>query len=146
MSPSDKSKGITVSGGRNYLLAMAHYGFRQSVPVNVIVPKDCPVSDKHQFKENFAIVKVHGSDFTVQGLTRDIYDQVRQIGAHSKTFTIRSDRLDLIAGYGTLGLDLLSQLDKMDAILCPVGSGNLVAGLIIAVKSLKPSCIIYVRV
>lgn len=56
----------------------------------------------------------------------------------------RTDRLDLIAGYGTLGLELLTQLEKMDAILCPVGSGGLVAGLLMAVKSLKPNCLIYV--
>lgn len=62
MSPSDKSKGCTVSGGRNYLSAMTFYGFKQSVPINVIVPKDCPLADKHRYKENFAIVKVHGND------------------------------------------------------------------------------------
>lgn len=62
MSPSDKSKGCTVSGGRNFVSAMTYYGFRQSVPINVIVSKDCPLVDKHRFKENFAIVKVHGND------------------------------------------------------------------------------------
>lgn len=41
---------------------MTYYGFRQSVPINVIVPKDCPLVDKHRYKENFAIVKVHGND------------------------------------------------------------------------------------
>lgn len=50
----------------------------------------------------------------------------------------------MIAGYGTVGLELLMQLDKMDAIICPVGSGSLVAGLILAVKTLKPNCLIYV--
>lgn len=56
----------------------------------------------------------------------------------------RTDRLDLIAGYGTLGLELLSQMDKMDAVLCPVGSGGLVASIVLAIKSLKPNCLIYV--
>lgn len=49
-----------------------------------------------------------------------------------------------MAGYGTIGLELLSQLDKIDAIICPVGSGGLIASLIVAVKSLKPKCLIYV--
>lgn len=138
MSTSDKSKGITVSGGRNYLLAMTHYGFRQSVPTNVIVPKDCPLTDKQRFKENFAIIKVHGNDYNDASLHALSYSD--EIGAN---YVHGSDRLDLIAGYGTLGLELLTQLDKMDAIICPVGSGGLVAGLILAVKSLKPNCLIY---
>lgn len=56
----------------------------------------------------------------------------------------RTDRLDLIAGYGSLGLELLSQVDKMDAIICPVGTGGLVASIVLAVKSLKPNCLVYV--
>lgn len=51
-----------------------------------------------------------------------------------------------MAGYGTIGLELLSQLDKIDAIICPVGSGGLIASLIVAVKSLKPKCLIYVSI
>lgn len=49
-----------------------------------------------------------------------------------------------MAGYGTIGLELLCQLDKIDAIICPVGSGGLIASLIVAVKSIKPKCLIYV--
>ncbi|XP_026743290.1 uncharacterized protein LOC113504968 isoform X2 [Trichoplusia ni] len=138
MSPSDKSKGCTVSGGRNYLSAMTYYGFKQSVPINVIVPKDCPLVDKHTYKENFAIVKVHGNDLNDASLHALTYcDEIGSNYVHG------SDRLDLIAGYGTLGLELLTQMDKMDAILCPVGSGGLVASLVLAVKSLKPNCLIY---
>ncbi|KAF9801304.1 hypothetical protein SFRURICE_000398 [Spodoptera frugiperda] len=138
MSPSDKSKGCTVSGGRNYLSAMTFYGFKQSVPINVIVPKDCPLADKHRYKENFAIVKVHGNDLNDASLHALTYcDEIGSNYIHG------SDRLDLIAGYGTLGLELLTQMDKMDAILCPVGSGGLVASLVLAVKSLKPNCLIY---
>ncbi|CAD0203965.1 unnamed protein product [Chrysodeixis includens] len=138
MSPSEKSKGCTVSGGRNYLCAMTYYGFKQSVPINVIVPKDCPLVDKHTYKENFAIVKVHGNDLNDASLHALTYcDEIGSNYVHG------SDRLDLIAGYGTLGLELLTQMDRMDAILCPVGSGGLVASLVLAVKSLKPKCLIY---
>lgn len=62
MTASEKSKGVTVSGSRNFILAMSHYGFRQSVPINVVVPKDCALLDKQRYKENFALVKVHGND------------------------------------------------------------------------------------
>ncbi|KAG6455484.1 hypothetical protein O3G_MSEX009221 [Manduca sexta] len=138
MSPSDKSKGCTISGGRNYLSAMTYYGFKQSVPINVIIPKDSPLADKQRYKENFAIIKVHGNDLNDASLHALTYSD--EIGSN---YIHGTDRLDLMAGYGTLGLELLTQMDKLDAIICPVGSGGLVASLVLAVKSLKPSCLIY---
>ncbi|XP_028176540.1 uncharacterized protein LOC114364549 [Ostrinia furnacalis] len=138
MSPSDKSRGCTISGGRNYLCAMTYYGFKQSVPMNVVVPKDCPLADKHRYKENFAIVKVYGNDINDASLHALSY--CNEIGSN---YIHGTDRLDLIAGYGTVGLELLSQLDKIDAIICPVGSGGLLASTVLAVKSLKPNCLIY---
>jgi hypothetical protein len=62
MNFSERSKGCTVAGGRNYLSAMTYYGFKQSVPTNVIIPKDCPLVDRQRYKENYAIVKVYGND------------------------------------------------------------------------------------
>lgn len=80
MSPTDKSKGVTVSGGRNFVYAMTHYGFRQSVPVNVVVPKDCPISDRQKYKEDFAIVKVHGDDANEAAMYSIGYST--EIGSH----------------------------------------------------------------
>ncbi|KAI8424952.1 hypothetical protein MSG28_006864 [Choristoneura fumiferana] len=138
MPISDKTRGCTISGGRNFVRAMTHYGYRHSVPVNVVVPKSCPSTERHRYKEDFAVVKVHGNDTNDASLHALSY--VNQIGSN---YIHGMDRLDLIAGYGTLGLELLTQLDKMDAVLCPVGSGSLVAGIVLAVKSLKPNCLIY---
>ncbi|CAB3249276.1 unnamed protein product [Arctia plantaginis] len=138
MSPFEKSKGCTVSGSRNFLYAISYYGFRQSVPINVIVPTNCPIADKQRFRENFAIVKVHGNDINEANLHALTYSS-----ESGSTYIHGSDRLDLLAGYGTLGLELLTQMDTMDAILCPVGTGGLVASIVLAVKSLKPKCLIY---
>ncbi|KAJ0173572.1 hypothetical protein K1T71_010721 [Dendrolimus kikuchii] len=138
MAPTDKSKGCTVSGGRNFLAAMTYYGYKQSVPINVILPRDCPIADKHRYKENYAIIKVHGNDLNDASLHALSYSD--EIGSN---YVHGSDRLDLIAGYGTMGLELLTQLDKIDAIICPVGCGSLVASLVLAVKGLKPNCLIY---
>ncbi|KAL0869047.1 hypothetical protein ABMA27_007364 [Loxostege sticticalis] len=138
MSPTEKSKGCTISGGRNYLFAMTYYGFKQSVPMNVVVPKDCPLAEKHRYKENFAIVKVYGNDINDASLHALSY--CNEIGSN---YIHGTDRLDLIAGYGTIGLELLMQLDKVDAVICPVGSGGLVASIVLAVKSIKPNCLVY---
>ncbi|CAK1550489.1 unnamed protein product [Leptosia nina] len=117
---------------------MSYYGFLYSVPVNIIVPKDYPLAEKRLYKDNYAIIKSLGSDASEAGLHALSFS--RDVGSN---FVANSDRLDLLAGYGTLGLEILSQTDKVDAILCPVGSGGLVASILLAIKTLKPTCLIY---
>lgn len=91
MTPSDKSKGCTVSGGRNYLSAMTYYGYRHSVPVNIIIPKDCPLADKQRFKESYAIIKVYGNDLTDASLHALTYsDQIGSNYIHGWLFFITS--------------------------------------------------------
>ncbi|XP_061384448.1 L-threonine dehydratase catabolic TdcB-like [Danaus plexippus] len=138
MTTAEKGKGCTVAGGRNFLNAMTYSGFKESVPVNVVVPKDCSLADKQKYKENYAVIKVFGNDSNESSLHALTYCD--EIGSH---FIRCSDRLDLLAGYGTLGLEILSQVDKLDAIICPVGTGGLIASILVAVKSLKPQCLIY---
>ncbi|CAG9565541.1 unnamed protein product [Danaus chrysippus] len=138
MTTAEKGKGCTVAGGRNFLNAMTYSGLKESVPVNVVVPKDCSLADRQKYKENYAVVKVFGNDSNESSLHALTYCD--EIGSH---FIRCSDRLDLLAGYGTLGLEILSQVDKLDAIICPVGTGGLIASILVAVKSLKPQCLIY---
>lgn len=52
----------------------------------------------------------------------------------------------MLAGYGTVGLEILTQVHNVDAVLCPVGSGGLIASILLAIKTLKPSCLIYVSI
>lgn len=56
----------------------------------------------------------------------------------------RRDHPNIIAGYGTLALEIMDQVPGVDAIIVPVGSGGLAAGIVSVMKTLKPSCLIYV--
>ena len=49
----------------------------------------------------------------------------------------------MIAGQGTIGLELLKQLPDMDAVIVPVGGGGLISGVAFAIKSLNPKCKVY---
>ncbi|XP_045533078.1 uncharacterized protein LOC123720491 [Pieris brassicae] len=138
METSERSKGITVSGGRNFLSAISYYGLQNSIPINVVIPKDAPLADKQRYRESSAIVKCLGCDATEASLHALNFS--RDVGS---TFVRSTDKLELLAGYGTVGLEILTQVDKLDAVLCPVGSGGLVASVLLAIKTLKPNCLIY---
>lgn len=68
METSEKCKGFTVSGGRNFLTAISYYGLQNSIPINIIIPKDTDLADKLRYRENSAIVKCLGNDATEAGL------------------------------------------------------------------------------
>jgi len=51
----------------------------------------------------------------------------------------------VIAGHGTMGLEIVEQVPDLDAVLVPVGGGGLIAGVALAVKSLRPDALVYVR-
>lgn len=61
-------------------------------------------------------------------------------------YTLRNDNPDIVSGQGTMGLEIVDQLEEVDAIIIPVGGGTLIAGTCIAVKTLYPSVKIIVSV
>ena len=62
---------------------------------------------------------------------------------HNYTFVHPFDDEDVIAGQGTIGLELLNQLPEIDAVIVPIGGGGLISGVAFAIKSLKPECKVY---
>lgn len=54
------------------------------------------------------------------------------------------DNPDILAGQGTIGLEILDQVEDVDAVLVPVGGGGLIAGVALAIKTLKPSALVIV--
>lgn len=61
-----------------------------------------------------------------------------------KLLSSSRDHPMLLAGYGTVGLEILQQLPSVDAIIVPVGSGGLVSAIATIVKQTKPKCLVYV--
>jgi threonine dehydratase len=76
---------------------------------------------------------IRGADFAA---ARAAADQL--VADEHLTYLHGFDDRDIIAGQGTLGLELLAQVKDLDAIICPVGGGGLIAGVAVAVKALKP--------
>ena len=80
-----------------------------------------------------AHVILHGSDFT------EARAEAHRLAAAGLTYIHGFDDPDIIAGQGTIGLEILEQVPGVEAIVCPVGGGGLLAGLCVAVKALRPT-------
>jgi threonine dehydratase len=133
LSQARRSRGVIAASAGNHALGLAYHGKLLGIPVTVVMPQFAPLIKITTCERLGARVILHGADFTEARAEAD-----RLVAAESLTYIHGFDDPDIIAGQGTLGLEILEQVPDVDAIVCPVGGGGLLAGLCVAVKALRP--------
>lgn len=130
---AQRRRGVIAASAGNHAAALAYHGQLLGVPVTVVMPDYAPLIKISTCKRLGARVLVHGVDFAAARARAD-----ELAAAEGLTYIHGFDAPDIIAGQGTLGLEVLEQVKNADAIVCPVGGGGLLAGVALAVKSLRP--------
>jgi threonine dehydratase len=133
LSAAQRRCGVIAASAGNHAAALAYHGQLLKVPVTVVMPDYAPLIKISTCKKLGARVLVHGVDFAAARARAD-----ELVAAEGLTYIHGFDAPEIIAGQGTLGLEVLEQVSKVDAIVCPVGGGGLLAGVALAVKSLRP--------
>ena len=128
-----QQRGVVAASAGNHALGLAYHGKLLRVPVTVVMPDYAPLIKITTCQKLGARVLIHGHDFAEARAEAD-----RLVAAEGLTYIHGFDDPDIIAGQGTLALELLQQAPGLDAIVCPVGGGGLIAGIAVAVKALKP--------
>ncbi len=134
LSPEQRSRGVTAASAGNHALALAYHGRRLDIPVTVVMPMQAPLIKRTRCAAMGAKVILHGDNVGEAKVRAEVL-----VAEHGLTYIHGFDGAEVIAGQGTIGLELLDQLADVEAIVCPIGGGGLIAGLALAVKSLKPS-------
>ena len=106
---------------------------------------DPAIRDQVKEMSKVEAAKRYGADIClVKGVYDDAYNRAVELQKESGAVFIHPfDDPDVIAGQGTIGLELLEQLPDMDAVIVPVGGGGLISGVAFAIKSLNPNCKVY---
>lgn len=138
LSEEEKSKGIIACSAGNHAQGVALAAKKFGIPAIICMPDGAPIS-------KVEATKSYGAEIC---LVSDTYDDAYAKAVelqHEKgyTFVHPFDDEHVIAGQGTIGLEIIDQLDDVDAIVVPVGGGGLISGVAAAVKQLKPSCKVY---
>lgn len=133
LSAAAKRRGVIAASAGNHALGLAYHGRLLGIPVTVVMPDYAPLIKITTCQRLGATVIVRGQDFAA---ARALADGL--VATHELTYIHGFDAPDIIAGQGTIGLEILRQVPDVDAIVCPVGGGGLIAGLSLAVKSLRP--------
>jgi threonine dehydratase len=130
---ANRSRGVIAASAGNHALGLAYHGRLLGIPVTVVMPRFAPLIKITTCQRLGARVILHGDDFTEARAEAD-----RRGVLEGLAYIHGFDDADIIAGQGTLGLEILEQVPDVDAIICPVGGGGLLAGLCVAVKALRP--------
>lgn len=125
--------GVVAASAGNHALGLAYHGKLLGIPVTVVMPDYAPLIKITNCQRLGANVVVKGKDFVE---ARALADELSV--KHGYTYIHGFDNDDIIAGQGTMGLEILEQVPDVDAIVCPIGGGGLIAGLSLAVKSVRP--------
>lgn len=133
LAPAARRSGVVAASAGNHALGLAYHGKLLRIPVTVVMPDYAPLIKITTCEKLGARVLIRGRDFAE---ARAVADQL--VAEEGRTYIHGFDDPDIIAGQGTLGLELMKQVPDLDAIVCPIGGGGLIAGVALAVKALKP--------
>jgi threonine dehydratase len=128
-----KKLGVIAASAGNHALGLAYHGRLLGVPVTVVMPDYAPLIKVSTCRRLGAHVLVAGRDFAEARAQAD-----RLADSEGLTYIHGFDHPDIIAGQGTMALEILEQVRSADAIICPIGGAGLIAGLAVAAKALRP--------
>lgn len=134
LSQEQRARGVIAASAGNHALGLACHGQLLGVPVTVVMPLFAPLTKIANCRRLGANVVLHGADIA-EARTRA--DEIA--AAEGQTYINGFDDPAIIAGQGTLGLEIAAQVPDMDAVIVPIGGAGVIAGVSLAIKTLKPS-------
>lgn len=135
---NEKQKGVLACSAGNHAQGVALAAQKYGIKATVFIPATAPLSKVEATRKLGAEIKL------IDGVYDDAYDAaLKYKNEHDMVFIHPFDDEDVIAGQGTIGLELLEQAKDLDAVVVPVGGGGLISGIAFAIKSLNPDCKVY---
>ena len=134
LDEQQKSKGIIAASAGNHALALSYHGKRLGIPVTVVMPTFAPLAKVGKCREFGANIHLHGAN--IQEARTFAEDLMRESG---QQYINGYDDAEIIAGAGTIGIEILEQCPDADVVIVPIGGAGLIAGVSLALKKIKPS-------
>ncbi|MGK2910348.1 MAG: threonine ammonia-lyase [Sphingobium sp.] len=128
-----RAKGVIAASAGNHAQGLAYHGARLGVPVTIVMPTTTPTVKVMQTEGHGATVVLHGEKFD------DAYTYARTLEKErGLTFVHPFDEPDIIAGQGTIALEMLEDAPDIDTLVIPIGGGGLFSGMGTAARAMKP--------
>lgn len=138
LTDEQKEKGIIACSAGNHAQGVALAAQKNGIKATIFIPATAPISKVEATRKYGAEIKL------IDGVYDDAYNAACEFQKETGgEFIHPFDDEDVIAGQGTIGLEILEQLPDLDAVIVPIGGGGLISGVAFAIKQLKPSCKVY---
>lgn len=138
LSQEEKERGVIACSAGNHAQGVALAAQKAGIKALICLPDGAPISKVEATKSYGAEVCM------VKGVYDDAYNKALELKDEmGYTFIHPFDDEQVIAGQGTIGLEILDQLSDVDAVIVPVGGGGLISGVAFAIKSLNPNVKVY---
>jgi threonine dehydratase len=130
---NDRSRGVIAASAGNHSQGLAYHAQRLGVPVTIVMPRSTPFVKVQQ-------TRAFGAEVLLDG---DNYDEASQVALRvceerDLVFCHPFNDLDVMAGQGTIALEMLEDVPDLEVLPVPIGGGGLIAGVATAAKTLKP--------
>ena len=138
LSEEEKQHGVIACSAGNHAQGVALAASKCGISSLICLPDTAPISKVEATKGYGAQVCL------VPGVYDDAYNKALELrDEHGYTFVHPFDDENVIAGQGTIGLEIINDLDDLDAVIVPIGGGGLISGVAYAIKSLRPNIKVY---
>lgn len=133
MDEATRARGVIAASAGNHAQAVAYHGARLGVPVTIVMPRSTPTIKVMQTEGHGAEVVLHADSFD------EAYQEaLRLADERSLTFVHPFEDPEIMAGQGTVALELLADAPDVDTLIVPIGGGGLISGMATAAKALRP--------
>ena len=133
LGPAERRRGVVAASAGNHGLAVAFHAARLGITAVIVMPTWAPLRKVMWARRHGAEVVLHGENYD------EAYARAKEIEAERELIFVHPfDDARVIAGQGTIGLELAEQVPDLEAVLVPVGGGGLIGGVALAVKALRP--------
>ena len=133
LTPEEARRGVIAASAGNHGMAVAFHSRRLNIAATIVMPQFAPLVKVTRVRQYGARSVLHGGDYDAA-----YAEAIRLSREKALTFISAFDDPWIVAGQGTIGLEIYEQNPDLDAVIVPVGGGGLIAGVALALKTLKP--------
>ena len=133
LDDAQRKKGVIAASAGNHSQGVSYHAARLGIPVTIVMPKPTPIVKVQQTEGHGATVILEGESFDDAYAHARVLEQERDL-----TFVHPFDDPHVIAGQGTVALEMLEQAPELDMLCVPIGGGGLISGCATVAKHLKP--------
>src|SRR6476469_5392804 len=133
LTPEERARGVIAASAGNHAQAVAYHPKRLGIPAVIVMPEPTPTVKVTQTAGHGAQVVLYGQ------IVDDAFAKARELALEKGYVFIHAfDDPQIIAGAGTVGLEMLEDAPDLDTIVVPIGGGGLMSGISIAARAVKP--------